>query len=560
MRFLASIAAICALWASLVSGKDNKNNVHQVSLHRHSVKGSKVFSFYHRPWARMVMERSNPATQLLFKERRVAPRIHLGGSVDGLPVEQLYGGITSVGEYYVELLFGGQPVRVQVDTGSSTLAVPLSDCTNCRRTDQRFDIRKAVGTASVIRCDSAACLRNSCGVYAECEVCSASNRACCSKTAPGSCGFFLRYADNSGAQGALVEADVTLAGLKAPVMFGGILKQIHDFETSEVDGILGMAYKSLACNPTCVEPLFDTLVDTGRVSRNVFSMCTGEEGGTLTLGGNDPNQYEGDLKYVPMGKQNFFYDVKLTGLRVNGNKVNLPSFSNGIVDSGTTLLVTSVPAYSALKKYFQTHYCHVPALCPESRTVKHSVRVVRPTERMNSTVGVSRAMEDDNTWFSPAACVNLEQSHIDQLPTISMQLEGGVELAISPDEYMLKLEIDDPWPPFAGKRVIRCLGIAYLPGMENFPNDVIIGDTVLQKYYYEIDREKNRVGFAPSKKCVLSQETVAELRHQAASNAVVKPTRCCWWRSILTWGVFIALATFVLFRIKERVGYTAISG
>lgn len=502
----------------------------------------------------MVMEKSDLSTQLLYKQKKLAPKIHLGGRVDGLPVEQLYGGITSVGEYYVELLFGGQPVRVQVDTGSSTLAVPLKECTNCRRTDQRFDIRKAVGTASVIRCDSAACQRNSCGAYRECNVCSASNRACCSMTSHGSCGFFLRYADNSGAQGALVEADVTLAGMKAPVMFGGILKQIHDFETAEVDGILGMAYKSLACNPTCVEPLFDTLVDTGRVGRNVFSMCTGREGGTMTLGGNDPNQYEGSLKYVPMGKEDYFYDVKITGLSVGGHTLNVPNFSNGIVDSGTTLLVTSIPAYTVLKTFFQTHYCHVPALCPQSR-MPHSVRIFRPNARINSTV--SKSLEDDNTWFSPAACANLEQYHVDMLPTISMKLQGGVELKITPEEYMLKLEIDNWFS--TGKKIVRCLGIAYLPGMERFPNDVIIGDTVLQKYYYEIDREKNRVGFAPSKKCVLSQDTVAQLRHQAPQSVVEEAPKSIWF-TILPLVLLVSIVGLFMSLMKGRAaGYTQIS-
>lgn len=39
----------------------------------------------------------------------------------------LLGGITRVGEYYTKILIGGQPVRVQVDTGSSTLALPVAE-------------------------------------------------------------------------------------------------------------------------------------------------------------------------------------------------------------------------------------------------------------------------------------------------------------------------------------------------------------------------------------------------------------------------------------------------
>lgn len=39
----------------------------------------------------------------------------------------LLGGISRIGEYYTKILVGGQPVRVQVDTGSSTLALPVAE-------------------------------------------------------------------------------------------------------------------------------------------------------------------------------------------------------------------------------------------------------------------------------------------------------------------------------------------------------------------------------------------------------------------------------------------------
>ncbi len=533
------------------------NSVHHVELKRNPVPVSRAFVHANRPWARKIIDNADPKLHQVYA-RSMKPRVRLGGSINGsLPFEQLYGGITTVGEYYVELKFGGQPVRVQVDTGSSTLAVPLSDCVNCRRNDQRFNLRRAVGSASVIRCDSSACMRNTCGIFPECNVCSASNRACCSRTAPANCGFFLRYADNSGAQGALVEAEVSLAGFKAPIIFGGILRQIRDFESSEVDGIFGMAYKSLACNPTCVEPLFDTLVDTGKVARDKFSLCTGAVGGTLTLGGNNPEQYEGDLQYVPMGNQKLFYDVDINAFEVGGERLSLPTFSNGIVDSGTTVLVTTTKAYQTLKTHFQSKYCDVPLLCPQSQDQYRAsaARMIRLNNTRNRFY--EDEIEDDGTWFSPAACVSLPQEYVDMLPSLTLVLEGGVRLSVDPDEYMLKVEVQDSW--WLGPHTYRCLGIQPLPGMERLPNNVIIGDTVLQKYYYEIDREKNRVGFAKSKNCQLSKETIAELRKQAATTIIPSMPGGSIWRWVLGVTAVSALVLLLLIARGKRSEYAQIS-
>ena len=546
----------CAVLLLVICGVQC-GGVHHVQVRRKAVPVSRAFVHVSRPWARQIIEQSDPKLHRVITQQ-LKPRLRLGGRINGsLPFEELYGGITTVGEYYVEILFGGQPVRVQVDTGSSTLAVPLSDCINCNRNDQRFNLRRAVGSASVVRCNSPACMRNSCGIYAECNVCSASTRACCSRIASTDCGFYLRYADESGAQGALVEAEVSLAGFKAPVIFGGILRQIKNFESDEVDGIFGMAYKSLACNPTCVEPLFDTLVDTGKVLNDKFSLCTGVEGGTLTLGGNNPEQYEGELEYVAMGNQKLFYDVDIDGFQVNGKSVDLPRFNNGIVDSGTTVLVVTTSAYLALKRHFQSKYCDIPALCPQSYPLYQSMasKMVR-LNNSNSHFYSDDTQLDDGTWFTPAVCVELEQAYIDKLPTLTIVLKGGVKLSIEPDDYMLKVEVPSRWP--YTKRVYRCLGIQPLPGMERLPNNVIIGDTVLQKYYYEIDREKNRVGFAISKNCQITKEVHEQLLKQSPTSIIRTPFVGNIWSWLLA-AVAISAAVIVVIARGKRTGYAQIS-
>lgn len=566
-------ALVCALLVTAAKGEDG---VVHLPMTRGEISVTRAFSHTNRPWARAALLQSpqhahlsgDARGRLLSRKGRLiaSPRdpIRRGGSVNGsLPFEELLGGVTTIGEYYVELLFGGQPVRVQIDTGSSTLAVPLKQCFNCRAGDQRFDLTKAKGTTSLVRCDSPACMRNSCHKFSECQICAPNNRACCSQEAPTECGFFLRYADDSSASGALVEADVTLAGFTAPVVFGGILRESPDFEAVVVDGIFGMAYKSLACNPTCVMPLFDTLVDTGKVKRDVFSMCIGERGGTLTLGGVNHNHYHGKLEYVPMGNRGTkqFYDVDIKGLLVGGKKVKVPQLTSGIVDSGTTVLVVTVAAYKAIKKHFQTHYCEVPGLCPPktegdvSRTVEVD-GLLRKARKPFSKVshGVE---ENDSTWFSPVNCMALSDESLKMLPNISMVLEGGVKLEIEPDVYMLQFEVESksPWSkPF----VYRCLGLVPLAGLEHYSNDVIIGDAVLQRYFFTIDREKSRVGFARSKNCVTPKEVLALLE---APSQVPAQSRS-WLRAVVLAVPLFLLGIFIAKMLRDKMqrgGYTDIS-
>lgn len=445
--------------------------------------------------------------------------------------QPMYGDLTTLGEYYLELPVGGQVINVQLDTGSSTLAVPLESCANCRPAAHRFNLAKAGPNASLVRCSAPACAPDTCHAYGRrgaCSACDAKSNACCSSVDPDKCGFFLQYADGSGAAGALVEADVTLAGMTTPLVFGSILRVSKDFESSAVDGILGMAFGSLACNPTCVTPLFDALVKSGQVEHDVFALCTGPHGGTLSLGGSDPDMYEGDLKYVPLSsrrKERHFYDVDIIGTKVGGRSVTLPDFSDGIVDSGTTVLVVAPRAYNALRKYFQSHFCDVPGLCstaahggggggrghaardvdiihvsPEQAALVWQQRMRNLTHEAGEDDFYASGEEESMTWFAPGYCAMLTEDDVAKLPDISIILAGGVQLDVSAEDYMLRYEQPSRYP--WNRIVFRCLGITPLPGLDDMENNAIIGDSWLQKFYVEYDRESMRLGFAPSKHCI----------------------------------------------------------
>lgn len=388
--------------------------------------------------------------------------------VDNLPrsatrdyhVVPLLGGMVAVGEYYAEVLIGGQMIRAQIDTGSATLAVPVHECASCRRGDKRYDIRKSVkNRGRRIDCSDSVCTPGKCMGYA-CGACSSDTQACCARSDTTKCGFHLSFGDGSFARGMLVEDVLTFGDVEFPVVFGGIDEDSPDFERSQVDGILGMAYPALACNPSCVRPTFESMIDHLGM-KPVFQICITANSGRIVLGDYDSSIMKGPPTWVDLslGHPPTYYTVRLKGsLEVNDVEVPMLKYKLGIVDSGTTLIVLARTNFDILVTHITSNYCHIPGLC-----------------------GVG-------SWFRAAHCTKIEEEHRRQMPKIRFRMEG-FDIVLGPDEYLINYESKGPdyW----------CVGIMSLPALSG-NIDVIFGNTVMKKYVTIIDREKSRVGFAES--------------------------------------------------------------
>lgn len=383
---------------------------------------------------------------------------------------QLYGGMVTVGEYYAQVQIGGQTLRVQIDTGSATLAVPVKECTDCKRGDMRYDIDKSKsGIAKQISCESDECGENTCSSYG-CGKCS-SKRACCGKSDPDMCSFHLNFGDGSGAKGILVRDMLKWGDVEFPVTFGGIRSDSPDFERSQVDGILGMAYPPLACNPSCIMPTFESMLKMYTM-KNLFTICITYDSGRIVLGDYDPAMStQQEINWVALDQNNppTFYSFPLLGnLKVNEVDLPLPMYSRAIVDSGTTLIVFSHQTFDRFKKYLLDNFCDVPGLCgPDS-------------------------------WFKPAHCTRILDSDRVKLPTLKFEVTG-FNITLGPSEYLINYRSKGPefW----------CVGIMALNSMSGGV-DVIFGNTVMKKYVTIYDREKHRVGFAASDtKCGLENKS-----------------------------------------------------
>ncbi|XP_025234449.1 beta-secretase 2 isoform X2 [Theropithecus gelada] len=126
------------------------------------------------------------------------------------------------------------------------------------------------------------------------------------------------------------------------------------------NGILGLAYATLAKPSSSLETFFDSLVTQANIP-NVFSMqmCgaglpvagSGTNGGSLVLGGIEPSLYKGDIWYTPI-KEEWYYQIEILKLEIGGQSLNLDcreyNADKAIVDSGTTLLRLPQKVFNAV--------------------------------------------------------------------------------------------------------------------------------------------------------------------------------------------------------------------
>lgn len=256
---------------------------------------------------------------------------------------------------------------------------------------------------------------------------------------------------------------MTWGNISAPVVFGGILHDSIDFERPIVDGILGMSYEALACNPSCVEPPFQQMVKAG-VVEDSFAICITEQGGKLILGRFDPSLAKTPLKYVPLALSDppSFYTMNVSNhISVDGRRVGVPNLQAGILDSGTTLIVISQTFFMILLEQLVKNYCDVPGLC-----------------------------HTDKPWFMPAACVRIDEETLAKLPTFVFHLgsNGEFDMELRPQDYMLP--VHKP-----GHQDYRCVGIMAMKQMQP-GTDIIFGNTVMRRYVSHYDRKNKRLGFA----------------------------------------------------------------
>lgn len=204
-----------------------------------------------------------------------------------------------------------QKFLVQLDTGSTLLAVPSTFCFHCDKSspDPFFNSSLSSSYAG-IACDSSSC----------------SNKICYRKT--GECDFLIEYADQSYIEvfksffflyfyylfinnilfkGIYGNDELGIAGLNAQVMFGLTENNSKYFVAPEEDGIMGLTYDNFTstCSPNCAPPALDAIISKYNLP-NLFTMLFGFQEGYMTIGSIDTSLYTGEIQYADVILEDFF--------------------------------------------------------------------------------------------------------------------------------------------------------------------------------------------------------------------------------------------------------------
>ncbi|XP_025061656.1 gastricsin-like [Alligator sinensis] len=217
------------------------------------------------------------------------------------------------------------------------------------------------------------------------------------------------------------------------------------FYYSNFDGILGMAYPSLAEGSGLT--VMENMLQQGQLTEPIFSFYFSRQptysyGGELILGGIDTQLFTGQITWTPV-TQEYYWQIGIDEFAIGQSATGWCSEGcQAIVDTGTLQLAV-------------------------------------PQQFMGDFLDAVGAQEGPDSYV-------VDCSSVQSLPTITFTI-GGAQFPLPPSAYIsyengnCSVEIEP----------------TYLPSPNGQPL-WILGDVFLKEYYSAFDMDNNKVGFAPS--------------------------------------------------------------
>ncbi|XP_034623237.1 gastricsin-like [Trachemys scripta elegans] len=217
-----------------------------------------------------------------------------------------------------------------------------------------------------------------------------------------------------------------------------------NFIYAQFDGILGMAYPSLAAGgaTTALQGMLqENLLSQPIFSFYLSSQPSSQYGGEVVFGGVDSSLYSGQIYWAPV-TQELYWQIGIDEFAIGGQATGWCSQGcQAIVDTGTSLLTV-------------------------------------PQQLMNSF------LQDVGAQANEYGEYVVDCSSVQSLPTISFTI-NGVSFPLPPSAYILN------------NNGYCSVGVepTYLPSQNGQPL-WILGDVFLRQYYSVYDMGNNRIGFA----------------------------------------------------------------
>ncbi|KAG0004779.1 Type I transmembrane sorting receptor [Entomortierella chlamydospora] len=230
--------------------------------------------------------------------------------------------LTDVGtdsEYYGSVSVGtpAQTVRLDFDTGSSDIWFPTTSCTTSAcKSHKQFNSAKS----STYKKDGRK--------------------------------WTISYGDGSSASGILGSDMVSVGGVSVRQTIGLATSESSQFAQSPEDGLFGLGFDTIE-SVQGVKTFMDNAIAANALKKPVVSAYlpsvrrNGGKGGAYIFGDIDTTKYTGNLTYVPVTRKGY-WQIAITGASYN-NK-SLKQSSQGIIDTGTTLIIIGTSAAAAVHK------------------------------------------------------------------------------------------------------------------------------------------------------------------------------------------------------------------
>ncbi|KAM4045179.1 cathepsin E isoform 1-T1 [Anomaloglossus baeobatrachus] len=314
-------------------------------------------------------------------------------------------------EYFGQISIGSPPqvFTVIFDTGSSNLWVPSVYCT------------------------SQACLEHSRFKPSQSSTYKTDGQP-----------FFIQYGTGN-LTGILGVDQVTVQGITVQnqIFAESVSEPGSTFEDANFDGILGLAYPSLAVDG-CT-PVFDNMIAQNEVEQPVFGVymsrdANSPEGGELVLGGYDTARFSGQLNWVPVTAQGY-WQIQVDSILVGGETAFCSQGCQAIVDTGTSMITGPSTDIQLLQQY----------------------------------IG---ATETDGEY-------GVSCSSLSAMPTVTFVI-NGLSYNLTSEQYTLLDGENYCSSGFQGQDISPPAGPLW-----------ILGDVFIGQFYSVFDRGYNRVGLAP---------------------------------------------------------------
>lgn len=217
--------------------------------------------------------------------------------------------------YFINATLGtpAQSLRLHIDTGSSDLWVNTDSSTTCSQKSKP--------------CSFA-------GTY---------NANSSSTNSYVGSWFNISYVDGSGASGDYVTDTITLGGTTLTDFQFGV-----GYTSSSLQGILGIGYTANEVQVgRALKSPYDNLPakmkSAGKINSNAYSLWLNDldsNTGSILFGGVDTDQFEGELKTLPIQKEGSIYAeflITMTGLYMDNDAVATGQALPVLLDSGSSL-------------------------------------------------------------------------------------------------------------------------------------------------------------------------------------------------------------------------------